>query len=203
VANAAEGAVSPQPERVIAVIDPSTSIAFGATAGPDALPLDAGSELEQLFLDHGPRLRRSFGARTREVVEADDLCQEAFLRLFLELRAGRRPDRAGAWLYRVAHNVMVSEARRRRTAQAADLGHASEPTGDPTADAVLDRERWSETMAAMATLSAAERSLIARGTGGTSSATMAAHLGTTPLNARMRLHRSRGHLRHLLETPKP
>jgi RNA polymerase sigma-70 factor (ECF subfamily) len=47
--------------------------------------------------------------RDREV--AADLVQETFLRLVAELRAGRRPERLRAWLYRVLSNLIVSRGR--------------------------------------------------------------------------------------------
>jgi RNA polymerase sigma-70 factor (ECF subfamily) len=178
------------------MIDPTPlSPDSGPAGGPG--PTDAADDLERLFVDHGPRLRRMVGARARDADAADDLCQEAFLRLFLELRAGRAPRSVPAWLHQVAHNLLVSEVRHRRVVQAA-LPHAPEPAADPTATAVLDRERWTETMDALASLSPAERDVIARATAGAPAARVASELGTTTLTARMRLHRSRRHLRTLM-----
>jgi RNA polymerase sigma-70 factor (ECF subfamily) len=59
----------------------------------------------------GPLLRR-LTATTRDPLAAEDLTQEAFVRLVIEVRAGRIPDDPGAWLYRVGHNLAMSRGRR-------------------------------------------------------------------------------------------
>src|SRR3954447_10123125 len=57
-------------------------------------------------------LRRS----TRDEAAAEDLLQEAFLRLTREVDAGRTPEHVRGWLYRVASNLAISRGRRRTTA---------------------------------------------------------------------------------------
>lgn len=49
---------------------------------------------------------------TRDAAAAEDLLQEAFLRLTTEVRQGRVPDNTRAWLYRVASNLAISRGRR-------------------------------------------------------------------------------------------
>ncbi|HET7704126.1 MAG TPA: RNA polymerase sigma factor [Candidatus Limnocylindrales bacterium] len=49
---------------------------------------------------------------TRDGAAAEDLLQEAFLRLTTEVRAGRIPDNVRAWLFRVASNLAISRSRR-------------------------------------------------------------------------------------------
>lgn len=49
---------------------------------------------------------------TRDAATAEDLLQESFLRLLREARAGRMPEMARPWLYRVATNLVVSRGRR-------------------------------------------------------------------------------------------
>jgi RNA polymerase sigma factor (sigma-70 family) len=51
-------------------------------------------------------------AVTRDRGAAEDLVQEAFLRLVRETRAGRLPDQPRAWLYRVTVNLARTRARR-------------------------------------------------------------------------------------------
>ena len=46
--------------------------------------------------------------------EADDLIQEAFLRLFSHLRSGGELDKPRAWLLRVLHNLRVDTIRKRK-----------------------------------------------------------------------------------------
>lgn len=66
--------------------------------------------------EFAPRLRAFSISSTRDGEVADDVVQEAFLRLVVELKAGRRPDNVGGWLFRVAANLIVSRGRRRSVA---------------------------------------------------------------------------------------
>jgi RNA polymerase sigma factor (sigma-70 family) len=68
--------------------------------------------VEQAYAAHHDPLQRRLTAVTRDPAAAEDLAQEAFLRLVVEVRAGRVPDQPGAWLYRVAHNLAMSRGRR-------------------------------------------------------------------------------------------
>jgi RNA polymerase sigma-70 factor (ECF subfamily) len=56
-------------------------------------------------------------AATGDDEAAEDVLQEAFVRLIRELAAGREPANTHAWLFRVATNLVVSQARRARTAE--------------------------------------------------------------------------------------
>ena len=60
----------------------------------------------------------SFALRTsRDREVAEDLVHEAFVRLIVEVEAGREPTNIRAWLYRVVANLAVSRARRAVVAQ--------------------------------------------------------------------------------------
>lgn len=60
----------------------------------------------------------------RDRDDAEDLTQEVFLRLWRQ-KGACEPDRAEAWLIRVAHNLCVDLARRRKTVRK-HLGRADE-----------------------------------------------------------------------------
>ena len=64
------------------------------------------------YTQHAQSLRRWLTTFTRQPAVAEDLTQEAFVRLLIEVRAGRTPDDIGAWLHRVGRNLAVSRARR-------------------------------------------------------------------------------------------
>ena len=69
------------------------------------------------FHTHGDELFRVLARTTRDDAEAEDLVQEAFLRLAQEARGGRAPEQVGAWLFRVASNLAMSRFRRRSVAR--------------------------------------------------------------------------------------
>ena len=73
---------------------------------------------------------------------AEDETQEAFLRLFTEVQAGRIPDNVRAWLYRASANLVVSRARRAAVARrfAPSLVRFDGPA-QPDALAVLSEEQ--------------------------------------------------------------
>ena len=54
---------------------------------------------------------------TRNPAVAEDLLQDAFIRLLREVRSSRSPQQLRAWLYRVAANLVVDRGRRLGTAR--------------------------------------------------------------------------------------
>lgn len=72
--------------------------------------------VEAAYTEHAPALRRRLTMLTRDAEVAEDLMQEAFIRLVVEVRAGRVPDEPGAWLSRVGHNLAMSHGRRKTVA---------------------------------------------------------------------------------------
>ncbi len=89
---------------------------------------------------------------------ADDLAQETFLLAWRKLGAFRFDARFSTWLYRIAFNAWLSEARKRREVLLDDLDGAPPAEEPPQAVPIaqrLDLER------ALATLSDGERAAIA------------------------------------------
>jgi RNA polymerase sigma-70 factor (ECF subfamily) len=71
------------------------------------------SSLSAIFDAYYDLLFRYIYQHTGHAKAAEDLTSEVFRRFLEQLRAGRGPDRhLRAWLYRVAHNLVVDEARR-------------------------------------------------------------------------------------------
>ena len=66
--------------------------------------------------------------------EAEDVAQEAFLRLWRQAANWRAEARVGTWLHRVAHNLCVDRLRRLRPAADADPPDILDPSGGPAAD---------------------------------------------------------------------
>jgi RNA polymerase sigma-70 factor (ECF subfamily) len=95
--------------------------------------------------------------------EAEDLTQEAFLRLFLDLRKGQSVANARAWVFRVAHNLVVDRVRRHGDVDAVsvDDGDAEHEDPAPTAEqTILDRERQTKVSQALGRLSRQERNCV-------------------------------------------
>lgn len=132
---------------------------------------------------------------TRDPELAEDVTQEAFVKLLTEARAGRYPDRAGAWLYRAVTNLVISRARRAAVARRlaprlADVGAPDEP--DLVA---LRNEGHHELRLALATLSRAERVALLMAASGASGIEIAVYLGMSHGATRALICRARARLR--------
>jgi RNA polymerase sigma factor (sigma-70 family) len=73
---------------------------------------DAPEEVVALFRREWPRLVGTLGLHTGDRGVAEDLAQEAFVRLCRHWEAVRDLDRPAGWLYRVAFNLAASHYRR-------------------------------------------------------------------------------------------
>src|SRR5450755_4208485 len=52
--------------------------------------------------------------------DAEDIVQEAFIRLFRDLRKGHAIENVRAWLFRVSHNLVIDFSRRSPTPESLD-----------------------------------------------------------------------------------
>jgi RNA polymerase sigma-70 factor, ECF subfamily len=132
---------------------------------------------------------------TRDPELAEDVTQEAFLRLFTEARAGRIPDNVGAWLFRASANLVVSRARHAAVARrfAPTLARFDGPA-QPDAVAILS-EQQEEVRIALSRLSDTDRDALLLAAHGATGAEIAHHLGRSPVATRTLLSRARGRLR--------
>lgn len=73
------------------------------------------NDVTAIFLANQPSLERYARSLTRDEDAAADVCQEVFIKLLVSARAGQMPDSPAAWMHRVAHNIVVSAARRKST----------------------------------------------------------------------------------------
>ena len=137
-------------------------------------------------------------AATRDAAVADDVVQDAFTRLLHEACNGQAPVNAGAWLHRVAMNLIASRARRaevdRRYLPALARALVAE-----SAEAAVERREQARTIArALNELPPSDRALILLAAGGATGAQIASWLGRTELAARTALCRARARLRQNL-----
>ena len=89
----------------------------------------------EAFEAFGSELLRFATRRLRDADRAEDIVQEAFLRLATESRAGRDPNNPRGWLYRVVLNLIISDARHAAIArrEAGHLGRDVVVTDTPEA----------------------------------------------------------------------
>lgn len=155
----------------------------------------ADHTVEAAFIDHRPGLVRYLTWLTHDGEIAEDLAQDAFLRLARELETGRQPDNVAAWLRRVAGNLATSRARRVQVAtrHAAELARPAEPRSPESI--VVGGELAAHVDALVGELSVTERRAVVLAAHGVAGADIAAAVGRTPAATRTLLCRARAKLR--------
>ncbi len=140
---------------------------------------------------HRDELVRAAIRACRDPETAEDLVQEALLRLMLETDANGPPRNVRAWLHRVVANLAVSLGRRttvsRRHTDA--LVRRDEP--DTPEDLVLDLEARSELAAALAILPDRARAALLLAASGYPGAEIAAAVGRSDTATRTMICRAR------------
>jgi RNA polymerase sigma-70 factor (ECF subfamily) len=155
-------------------------------------------EVAAAYTTHAASVTRYLTSLTRDRSAAEDLAQEAFVRLLGEVGAGRRPGNVGGWLFRVAANLAAS--RGRHLAVVAKHAQAL-PHGDPPPspeDVLAERERSRALNIALARLRPSDREIVLLAAGGFDGAELAARVGKSPVATRTMLCRARGRLREEL-----
>jgi RNA polymerase sigma-70 factor (ECF subfamily) len=153
------------------------------------------SRIEAAFTEHRPGLIRYLTWLTHDGEAAQDLAQEAFLRLAREMEAGRTPDRIDAWLRRVGSNLATSQARHAQvvTRHEAALERPFEPRDPETI--LIGGELAAQVDALVDTLSATERHAVLLAADGACGAEIAQAVGRTEAATRTLLCRARAKLR--------
>lgn len=142
-------------------------------------------------------------SHARDLAQAEELAQQAFVEAWHELPRLRDPARLAAWLAGIARNVARSwrrqtARRRRRELAASPIVERTEPT---PLDHVVERETAGLLQRALAEIPAAYReALVLFYVHGQSVAQVAAGLGIRDELAKQRLSRGRRALRAALET---
>lgn len=135
---------------------------------------------------------------TRDAAAAEDLLHEAFVRLIVEIDAGRAPDKPRAWLYRVLANLAVSQGRRASVAQRHVHALADRRTAKGPESRVLDEERKSDLEAALAVLQPDARTALLMAAQGFDGVAIATAIGRTEVATRSLMCRARIQLRQRL-----
>ena len=174
-------------------------------ASPQVLPLATSREpdvnriIETAYEVHGPGLRRRVLALTRDVDVAQDIAQEAFVRLAVEVRAGRVPDNVGGWLHRVAVNLVASRGRHASVVDRR-LAELPRPDHEPSPEtASIEAEEAVALRQALGTLKPTDRAAIVMAAQGFRGPEIADRLGRSQGATRTLLCRARSRMRGELE----
>src|SRR3954453_7922025 len=140
-------------------------------------------------------LERYVRSLVRDPDEAADVCQESFVRLLVMARATGLPDAPGAWTRRVAHNLVVSNARRRSTSERSAARLAEHDAVGSPEDSVVGREHDRHLATALASAATDDRTVMILAAQGFRSREIAERLGRSEPATRTLLCRARGRLR--------
>jgi RNA polymerase sigma-70 factor (ECF subfamily) len=144
-------------------------------------------------------LVRRLTAITRNPDDAEDLAQEAFVRLAVELESGRRPDDVPAWLHRVGWNLAMSRGRHVSVVNRRN-GELPEPQPPTQPDrAAINRETHQAVLGALGNLSVVERDAMVLAADGYHGDELALAIGRTIGATRTLLCRARAKVRTQLE----
>lgn len=151
--------------------------------------------VEAAYLEHHAALVRHLTTMTRDPDVAEDLAQEAFLRLSRAIETGRAPDDTAAWLHRVGMNLATSRGRHLQVVdrRSAELPRPSE-AADPS-DIVVEGELAQAVGAVLVELSRSEQDALLLAAHGYGGPEIAARIGRTPGATRTLLCRARGKVR--------
>ena len=184
-------------------MEPRANRLDAVDATPARRAVTAEAEVTAAWADHHEEIYAFLVRTTRDADAAEDLLQEAFLRLTREARAGRTPDNVRAWLYRVAANLATSRGRRIAASVRGLVRMAGRPGGSRAEDLpegrYLEREGTRELLAILDGLGPEARALLLLSSEGFSGAELAAAIGRSEAATRTLLCRTRVRVRHGLE----
>lgn len=172
--------------------DEAAVLALARAGDPDATRV--------LLAEHHTRLLAVATRLVDDPRDAEDVVQEAELRLWQQLPGFRGEARFATWAYRVVTNCAIDHLRRPRRERAVDvLPDRVEDTPDPASQLVLGQE-LDQVAAAMLQLSIEQRVvLVLAEVVGLDQAEVAVVLDTTVSGVKNRLYRARTRLQELLD----
>ncbi|HYM84634.1 MAG TPA: sigma-70 family RNA polymerase sigma factor [Candidatus Dormibacteraeota bacterium] len=138
-------------------------------------------------------------ALVHDEATAEDLAQDAFLRLQVEVEAGRRPDNVRAWLHRVVGNLVVSRGRRSQVAARRNPRLVAWESGPSTEDVAIRRDTDARLVAALDSLTRRDREVLLMAASGLSGPEIALRTGRSAVAIRTLLCRARVRLRDQVE----
>lgn len=137
--------------------------------------------------------------RVYERERARDLVQEAFVRTWEYAAGGNVIENARAFLYRVANNLIIDEARKKKALSLDALREEGFDPRDPRENAVIKNAEVQEILRLLQTMDESTRHLVTlRFVDGFGPKEIAAVLGETENAVSVRLHRTMAMLRKII-----
>lgn len=131
---------------------------------------------------------------------AEDLVQESFTRLIVEIEAGRTPGNVRAWLYRVVANLVISRGRRTAVVERRFGELAAGEADSGPEPAYLDHERQADIDVALGELDPDARTALLMAASGFNGMEIAEAIGRSGSATRTLMCRTRLQLRERLES---
>lgn len=154
--------------------------------------------LDELIERYADRLRAFVRRVANSESEADDLVQDAWLRVLRALPGLRDPARLRAWLFGIAHRVIIDRLRSRY----AEPAHATVDELVDNADLQAAHLRHDQVERGLAVLAPPEREAVVLFYLEQLSLAEIAEVATVPVGTvKSRLHRARAQIRVALEQP--
>ena len=79
-----------------------------------SIPTTRDALFEALFAEHHVQILNYLYRLLDDAAEAEELCQDVFVRVYRALARPERIDNPRAWLYRIATNCAIDRHRRKR-----------------------------------------------------------------------------------------
>jgi RNA polymerase sigma-70 factor (ECF subfamily) len=145
-----------------------TRSALGLSMGPELIcvaqdTLKLEQKITQLFETLRDPLHRYVSTITGDPAEAEEITQDAFLRLYSWLHRGRSIVNIRSWVFRVAHNLAMERRQSSKfislldSASWDELAQRHRDLGPTPEEKVVNEERFERLHAALARLSPQER----------------------------------------------
>src|SRR5688500_5167317 len=137
--------------------------------------------------------------------DAEDVCQDAFVRCWERIQDCREPERFGAWLSRVVRNTAHNRRDYLRVRATAPVEDAAAVPSASRADRAAERSELREHLGrALAQLSTAQREVVLlHDLEGWRHVEVAERLGVSEMMSRRHLADARKKLRHITSAPVP
>ena len=96
---------------------------------------------EYLFNRYKEAIRRLFIQRTNNTLDADDLLQETFIKVYINIHRYNPAYTFGQWVYTIARNTFVDFIRRRQEDVSIDEKVTAPPSNTPTPEENIIRQQ--------------------------------------------------------------